>query len=228
MSLTTCRECGAQVSKSAKSCPHCGAPYPFRPSINLHKVLQPVKKIIGISILVVVGVFVALAIIGSLLPTDPVEKAKRAAIEKRYADSLHFARIAERAKEKADSLKKISDEEKNDVAFAAQWEVKQFLKAPSKAQFPPFETVAAQIAPGEYYVEGAVDAQNSFGAMLRSRFYATVIEDKASSAKWRVVSLNINGQTVIFDERNRFKLEQQTQTTQNGDPSATDSSHKQL
>ncbi|TNJ39837.1 hypothetical protein FGF66_02585 [Chlorobaculum thiosulfatiphilum] len=28
MSLSTCRECGGQVSKSAKSCPHCGVPYP--------------------------------------------------------------------------------------------------------------------------------------------------------------------------------------------------------
>ena len=30
MALTRCRECGNDVSEEALSCPHCGAPYPFR------------------------------------------------------------------------------------------------------------------------------------------------------------------------------------------------------
>lgn len=31
MSLSTCRECQAQVSTEALSCPHCGAPFPAQP-----------------------------------------------------------------------------------------------------------------------------------------------------------------------------------------------------
>ncbi len=30
MALTTCRECEKEVSTQAKTCPHCGAPYPGR------------------------------------------------------------------------------------------------------------------------------------------------------------------------------------------------------
>jgi ribosomal protein L37E len=30
MALTTCRECGEQVSDTAKICPHCGAPHPYK------------------------------------------------------------------------------------------------------------------------------------------------------------------------------------------------------
>jgi hypothetical protein len=30
MALTSCRECGSQVSDEAVNCPHCGAPYPSR------------------------------------------------------------------------------------------------------------------------------------------------------------------------------------------------------
>ncbi len=32
MPLTQCRECGAQVSTEARSCPHCGVPSPTEPS----------------------------------------------------------------------------------------------------------------------------------------------------------------------------------------------------
>jgi len=34
MALTNCRECGGQVSDTAKMCPHCGAPYPYKEEWN--------------------------------------------------------------------------------------------------------------------------------------------------------------------------------------------------
>ncbi len=34
MALTSCRECKAQVSTEARSCPHCGAPYPANQAWN--------------------------------------------------------------------------------------------------------------------------------------------------------------------------------------------------
>jgi hypothetical protein len=48
MSLSNCRECGAQVSTSAKSCPHCGTPKPTTPGWARHIPLIVVVSIIAL------------------------------------------------------------------------------------------------------------------------------------------------------------------------------------
>jgi hypothetical protein len=60
--------------------------------------------------------------------------------------------------------------------------VKQNLKAPATAQFSD-EAVAKQPTGGLYEIHGLVDAQNSFGALLRQRYTCTVtVDGKALSA----------------------------------------------
>ena len=64
-------------------------------------------------------------------------------------------------------------------AFAAQFAcegfVKDRLKAPSTAQFAPFRELAISgNGVGPWIVRGYVDAQNSFGANLRSNFSCTI------------------------------------------------------
>ncbi len=59
--------------------------------------------------------------------------------------------------------------------FACQGYVQDRLKAPASAQFAPFRELAISgSGVGPWTVRGYVDAQNSFGANLRSKFSCTV------------------------------------------------------
>ena len=49
--------------------------------------------------------------------------------------------------------------------------VRQSLKAPSTAKIPYGEQTVATLDNGHYIVTGPVDAENSFGAMLRQTYY---------------------------------------------------------
>jgi hypothetical protein len=55
--------------------------------------------------------------------------------------------------------------------------VKAQLKSPSSASFPGGQVTERS---GGYVVEGAVDSQNSFGAMIRNTFTCTVAGDNDS------------------------------------------------
>jgi hypothetical protein len=59
------------------------------------------------------------------------------------------------------------------------------LKSPASAEFGPTEV--STMAP--YTVTGVVDAQNSFGATLRSSYTCVV---SVSDGQWRLVSLDIS------------------------------------
>lgn len=62
--------------------------------------------------------------------------------------------------------------------------VKKRLKAPSTAEFVDLEVSESA---GDYTVAGNVDAQNSFGAQLRSAFTCVVHDD---GDEWRLVSID--------------------------------------
>jgi uncharacterized membrane protein YvbJ len=61
---------------------------------------------------------------------------------------------------------------------ASQMAVEKSLKSPSSAKFPPSDDKSYQIvqtkAKNVYNIEGYVDAQNSFGAAMRSRYIAKI------------------------------------------------------
>jgi hypothetical protein len=76
----------------------------------------------------------------------------------------------------------------------AKWEcksaVKNAMEAPSTAEFPDYHTFRAINEPGgTYSVDGYVDAQNSFGAKIRSVF--TCVVKKNASGGWSVETLNM-------------------------------------
>ena len=49
------------------------------------------------------------------------------------------------------------------------------IDAPSKAEFPAYDSsFVDEVSDGVYQVEDCVDAQNAFGAMIRSYWTATV------------------------------------------------------
>ena len=72
--------------------------------------------------------------------------------------------------------------------FMMQEFVKKNLKSPSTAQFPDYKEITINKNNFVYSVSGYVDAQNSFGAIMRT-YYSGKIE-QVSKDNWRGVDLN--------------------------------------
>jgi hypothetical protein len=77
----------------------------------------------------------------------------------------------------------------NEVSEIAQDIVRQHLKAPTTAKFS--ETRGAELANGIWYVKGNVDSQNTFGAMLRSK-WELLLEKRTRD----ILSLQIGDQVI--------------------------------
>ncbi len=100
----------------------------------------------------------------------------------------------------AQGAKMIADEEKNwktidwssDAYYAAQHFVEESLKSPSSATFPrPSNSevkIEKQGQTQQYIVSGYVEASNSFGAIIKTRYMARV--ERSSYEKWRLITLN--------------------------------------
>lgn len=58
----------------------------------------------------------------------------------------------------------------NDAKYACREAVERKLKAPTTAKFPYYQQFSAYRDGDGYSVSGYVDAQNSFGAMIRTSF----------------------------------------------------------
>ena len=56
----------------------------------------------------------------------------------------------------------------------ATWEVKRLLKTPSVAQFPRTGVQYAKTGTMTWRIQGSVDTQNSFGAMIRETYQVTL------------------------------------------------------
>lgn len=73
---------------------------------------------------------------------------------------------------------------------AAQEEVKQRLKSPSSAKFPVCSEMNITNTGDKWTIIGYVEAQNSFGAMLKSDF--TVKIELLGNNKYSVIYINID------------------------------------
>lgn len=73
---------------------------------------------------------------------------------------------------------------------ASKNEVRARLKAPTTASFPWTPIVSQHIGDCKFQVLAYVDAQNGFGAMIRSNYVATLTYDPAAE-RWRVTSVKL-------------------------------------
>lgn len=64
------------------------------------------------------------------------------------------------------------------------------LKAPRTANFVGVTAREDASAPGTFVVDGAVDSQNSFGALVRSRFECRV--SYAGNGSWKLVAASVS------------------------------------
>lgn len=87
------------------------------------------------------------------------------------------------------TAQEIEEAQRSDAKYMAKEFVTERLKAPSTAKFPYYGDFAASKTPGgSWQVMGYVDAQNSYGAMLRQQFLCTL---KKTGDKWFLTDLKM-------------------------------------
>jgi hypothetical protein len=82
-----------------------------------------------------------------------------------------------------------------DARIMAENFVRETLKAPSTAKFPNERRTSNKTGENTFVISGVVDSQNSFGAMLRSDYIAT-LEYSQEEKGWRLLHLSLDGETI--------------------------------
>lgn len=163
--LVTCRACQKMVSEEAKACPACGQP--------IYKWYQQVESkndgLVKLGFGLVGGLFMLL-----IFSSSPEEEA---------ADN---SRAAKRVAEKAEEDKCGSELE---ALTFSQLFVKQQLKAPARSEFGYLSDSQLQMTScGTWSVKSHVDAENSFGAMLRKPYHARLEKE---GINWKLLELRL-------------------------------------
>lgn len=145
-----CHSCYKEYSDDVNKCPYCG------------KRQQKPNWILAV-ICSIFFLFVAYAFISSQL--EKISPEERAAKDAKYA---------EKEVVKAEERRKQDCSDTNSAFIMSQTFVKESLKAPSTAKFPYMtdsNDIGAVITGDcKFEVYSYVDAQNGFGAMIRSRY----------------------------------------------------------
>lgn len=153
MALIKCPDCGTEVSDRAVACPKCARP-----------VSPPKKKKSSFAsgcLIVLILMFVVPAIIvgifGAATNSNLQNGSASVAINKTNAFSLPDER---------------------EVFYMAEDWIKDHLKSPSTAKFSNLhwdkDTGCKWIKKNRFSAMGFVDAQNSFGAMMREKWFAVI------------------------------------------------------
>ncbi len=140
VSLISCPECKKHVSDSAAQCPNCGLPLTRQVLDGARQHAKLEQRNLGIGCLVLVLIAVILAL-GPCRGSD-------------------------------DSGKRASTGPSKISAFVASQDfVEDQLKAPGTAKFPWYdESFVVDLGGGRFRIKAYVDAENSFGAKLRTRY----------------------------------------------------------
>jgi len=182
--LIPCPECKQQISEDAPSCPKCGRPITdeeAREAVAAKQeeareavaAKQKDLRVTGYAIVAVVVIFLLVLAFASRSPSPDTHLPRSSTPE--------------------------SPSDKNIEAWVmAQQFVKGQLRAPSTASFGsvfgdyqgPDEHVTA-LGDGRYQVVGWVDAENAFGAKVRSDFLCILRE--LSNEEWRCEQVSVTG-----------------------------------
>ena len=104
------------------------------------------------------------------------------------AQSSFLKKIAE-----FNSKEHIADETTEAKLFSQSVEL-LLLKAPASAMFSPLEEMSVSLLEGVYTVNGWVDSQNSYGAMIRTPFKIQVVK---VDGVWKTVSKFVRTSTTV-------------------------------
>ncbi|KRU25151.1 putative lipoprotein [Clostridium sporogenes] len=100
---------------------------------------------------------------------------------------------ASRQYEERKAEAKNPENKKKNIYYGVQEEVKNKLKAPSTAKFPIYdESFVEQIDDTHYKVDCYVDAENGFGAKIRSNYSCDIEYDDKDSDYYTITNLTID------------------------------------
>lgn len=103
------------------------------------------------------------------------------------AEQLEAEKVAEKANAEAENIELL----KSGAYIAAKKLIESSLKAPSTAKFAQYgygdNPATVVLQNGIYSVNIWVDAQNSFGAMLRNKYKVDI---KIDGENWKLVEIN--------------------------------------
>jgi len=110
----------------------------------------------------------------------------------RYAEEMEKKDVEKAEQQQAYVRDKcLSDGAKSWAYVLGQDHVKKALKAPGSAEFPSFTEVSVTSNENcSFRIVGYVDAQNSYGALLRTRYELRLTRSLQDENGWRVDSLN--------------------------------------
>lgn len=149
MSLIKCNECSNVVSSTAKACPNCGA------KVKKGSVLRTL-------LFAIFGIPLTVGIIAAVVGEADTVSTNASSTNTAQASAIN-----------------LDDRRTSFARIIAEREVKSRLKAPRGAKFSGIaETEVGKLKDGtsnEWIVKGHVDAENSFGAVIRNH-YQVVIE----------------------------------------------------
>ena len=152
MALLKCVECGHDVSDSSKVCQHCGcstsktiAAENDRKIQEFRKNMSPKeKKVEKIATIITTGILVLFILVIGKACMETIEETDDYNTESR-------------------------------AIVCAENAVEERLKSPSTADFCPlYEMTAENLGGDKWEVTGYVDAQNSFGAVVRQKWIVTL------------------------------------------------------
>lgn len=203
MALIKCTECGNMVSDKADRCPHCGCPISIilgeiekapekppqspapAPEAAAHAVKPPVLETPAVNPepqaahdkkvqqgFIFAMCLVVLCIIGVMATSanQPVP-AKSPTTPTTQTSGYSSSSSSSSGSSSTTNTARHSDD---DAFYCATLIVKDYLKAPSTAKFCKLsDATVTHLGNGEYKVTGWVDAENSYGAMIRSDFIVT-------------------------------------------------------
>lgn len=158
--IIKCPECGKDVSNKAETCPNCGVEVKNKGSTLANPFIV---LCLFISCVLVIVMFVAVSQIYSDMVSTP----------------------------KNPNAWKTEDNKITAYLMMEDW-VKDRLKAPSTAKFPrttDYQSHTTKLEGNKYQIHSYVDAQNSFGAQIRTYFKGTV--QQISEDKWSLISLEL-------------------------------------
>lgn len=162
MDTTQCPFCAEIIKKAAIKCKHCHEKINVNKIAGYDSILQEnkvkTKKPINKSkfVTIVLGSFIILSILGHYTPDRKDTKTEKSETERDYTAI---------------------------VCADTKRYIKSTLRSPSTAKFPFFGCNATKIDAGTYKVTTYVDAQNGFGAEIRTNFTCTA---KGSGENWRI------------------------------------------
>ncbi|MBD3671914.1 MAG: zinc ribbon domain-containing protein [Planctomycetaceae bacterium] len=154
MALKPCRECGVEVSTSAKKCEYCGATNPT---------MMPRDYLIGCGVLLGLTLLMFVWCGGAFSSSDDVDDSRAQSPKRVSPETIKYA-----AKSSVDKLVAESD----------------ILVSPGSAEYPSETIIAQRRSDLEgreaWIVEGAVDSKNRLGVSLRNRWKTVIVVDNGN------------------------------------------------